>query len=244
MGFPTRLAIASAAPSPAWTKLVLSRLDPAEAEQMRTVIKHSTLQKSVNGFRFRSQPEVFEFLLDHPDFAAAVARELRLARYQITPRSDGAYDAVDMHGIQGSFRPVYTASGERVYCGVGSYRPRFLPTFSGRAVVRLEYQHQIDPEGLPIVENQAEVYVLLDSRIAAFFVRLFNPFLQEVLDQKVGQALTVAKRVSEQVATDPLVVYRLLRKNPGLNRAILVSFRQLLDGNRQEAGLRETTAVC
>lgn len=242
--FSTQPVDAFASPSPAWARAVLNRLGAIEAEQMRMVIEHSTLQKSVERFRFRSQPAIFEFLLDHPDFAAAVARELRIARYRITPRSDGTYDAVDMQGIRGSFRPLYTAHGERVYGGVGTYRPRFFPSFSGHAVVRLRYQHRFDPEGLPVVENRAEVYVRLDNRFAAFFVRLLMPFLHRVVDQKVNQALTVAKRVSEQVAMNPMAVYDRLRQSPVLDRATLESFRQLLDGNRQEARQRETAAAC
>ena len=194
--FSTRTTNAFASPSPDWASVMLSRLDPTEAERIRRVIEHSTLQKSVERFRFRSQPEIFEFLLDHPDFAAAVARELRIGRYRITPRLDGTYDALDVQGIRGSFRPLYTAHGERVYGGVGSYRPRFFPSLAGQAVVRLRYQHRFDPEGRPVVENRAEVYVRLDNRIAAFFARLLLPFLQRVVDQKVNQALTVAKRVS------------------------------------------------
>lgn len=242
--FSTQQVNAFASPSPAWASVVLSRLDPTEAEQMRMVIEHSTLQKSVERFRFRSQPAIFEFLINHPDFAVAVARELRIARYQITPRSDGTYDAVDMQGIHGSFRPLYTAHGERVYGGVGSYRPRFLPSFSGHAVVRLRYQHRFDPGGLPVVENRAEVYVRLDNRIAAFFARLLLPFLQRVVDQKVNQALTVAKRVSEQITMNPTTVYYRLRQSPVLDRATLESFRQLLDGNRQEARWKETATAC
>jgi len=242
--FSTQPVHAFASPSPAWTRVVLSGLDPEEAEQMRMVIEHSTLQKSVERFRFRSQPAIFEFLLDHPDFAAAVARELRLARYRITPRSDGTYDAVDMQGIHGSFRPLYTAHGERVYSGVGSYQPSFFPSFSGHAVVRLRYQHRFDPEGLPFVENRAEVYVRLDNRVAAFFARLLMPFLHGVVDHKVNQALTVAKRVSEQIAMNPMHVYYRLRQSLVLDRATLESFRQLLDGNRQEARQRETAAAC
>ncbi len=242
--FSTQQANAFASPSPAWASVMLSRLDPTEAEQIRMVIEHSTLQKSVELFRFRSQPAIFEFLLDHPDFAAAVARELRIARYRITPRSDGTYDAVDMQGIRGSFHPLYIAHGERVYGGVGSYRPRFFPSFSGRAVVRLRYQHRFDSEGLPVVENHTEVYIRLDNRIAAFFARLLLPFLQRVVDQKVNQALTIAKRVSEQIAMNPMAVYYRLRQSPVLDRATLESFRQLLDGNRQEARWRETATAC
>jgi hypothetical protein len=90
-----QLASVLASPSPTWASVMLSKLSPAEAEQVRMVIEHSTLQKSVEQFQFRSQPEVFEFLLDNPDFAATVARELRVARYRITRRPDSSYDATD-----------------------------------------------------------------------------------------------------------------------------------------------------
>jgi hypothetical protein len=185
--------------------------------------------------RFRSEPAVFEFLLDHPDFAAAVIRELRIAHYRITPRSDGKYDAEDLQGVRGYFQPFSTARGERVYVGVGKYRSRFLPSFSGHAVVRLKYRPRLDSSGRPYIENHADVYVRLDNRFVALFARLLMPFLHRVVDQKVDLALSAAQRLSEQITMNPVAVYDRLRRSSALDRETLEAFHQLLDRDRQEA---------
>jgi hypothetical protein len=236
--FYPQTAEASASSPPAWLGLAFSRPDSPVTVEARRVVEHSTFQKSVERFRLRSAPAVFEFLLDHPDFAASVVRELQIAHYRITPRSDGGYDAEDMQGVRGSFQPFYSARGERAYLGVGTYRSRFLPSFTGHAVVRLRYRPRLDPKGRPYVENHAEVYVRLDNRFVAFFTKLLMPFLHRVVDQKLERALSAAQRLSAQIAMNPKAVYDRLSRSPEMDRATLEAFRQLLDRDRQEAARR------
>ena len=199
------------------------------------MIEHSTFQRSVERVRFRTEPAVFEFLIDHPDFAASVIRELQIAHYRITQRSDGKYDAEDLQGVRGSFQPFSTERGERLYVGVGLYHSRYLPSFSGHAVMRLKYRPRLDSAGRPYIENHADVYVRLDNGFVALFARFLMPFLHRVVDQKVDLALSAAQQLSEQITMNPVAVYGRLKRSSVLDRETLEAFRQLLDRDRQKA---------
>ena len=56
----------------------LARLDEDARGRVEAVLGTSLFAHRVTGLRARSREPVFRFLLDHPHFAAAVARALRL----------------------------------------------------------------------------------------------------------------------------------------------------------------------
>src|SRR3972149_3573917 len=56
--------------------------------------------------RSPSRGAAYRFLLDHPDFAASVARALRLGEYRVTPLEDG-YWGDDNRGAMGRIRVLY-----------------------------------------------------------------------------------------------------------------------------------------
>ena len=64
----------------------LARLDDEARGRAEAVLGTSLFSHRVTGLRSRSREPVFRFLLDHPDFAAAVARALRLGKYQVEAR--------------------------------------------------------------------------------------------------------------------------------------------------------------
>ena len=67
----------------------LDRLDDEARGRAEAVLEGSLFSHRVTGLRSRSREPIFTFLLDHPDFAAAVARALRLGKYQVEARDDG-----------------------------------------------------------------------------------------------------------------------------------------------------------
>ena len=71
--------------------------------------------------RFVARREVFEYLLDHPEFATHVTRTLRVARYRIWRASDGLW-IDDGWGTVGRFSLVYARDGTRVMHARGRYK--------------------------------------------------------------------------------------------------------------------------
>lgn len=65
------------------------RIPPPVQDRLRDVMDHAVFQRAVQDLTFRSHEPVFQYFLDHPDFAAAVARALGVAPYRVEPRPGG-----------------------------------------------------------------------------------------------------------------------------------------------------------
>ena len=120
-----------------------------ERVRFREIVEDPSVSTKVNGDAFTARREVFEYLLDHPEFASHVARMLRTARYRIWRNAEGL-QLDDGWGTVGHFDVVHSAEGLRVMYARGQYKARMLPDISGQDIVRFLKQ-DYRTEKLPIV---------------------------------------------------------------------------------------------
>src|SRR5439155_1693460 len=87
-----------------------TQIPAAERTRLQEVADAASVSARAAGEPFVARPEVFEFLLDHPEFATHVTRALRLARYRIWRGPEGLW-LDDGWGAIGQFSVVYAAGG-------------------------------------------------------------------------------------------------------------------------------------
>src|SRR5213078_3417621 len=105
------LAAAHAAAPPLQLPRDLSNVERARLE---SVARDAFVSTRVEGPTHFMRPEIFEYLLDHPEFATHITRALRLARYRIWHDGQGVW-LDDGWGTRGRFTLVHAAPGRRLY---------------------------------------------------------------------------------------------------------------------------------
>ena len=127
----------------------LPSTDPRRRPGSRSqpVTDNPSLAVKVPGEPFVGRREVFEYLLDHPEFATHVTRALKFARYRIWRTPDADWGSTMAGGRSArsscSTRPV----GMRLMHARGVYQHKILPDIHGEAVVVIDYTVQPAPEG-------------------------------------------------------------------------------------------------
>jgi hypothetical protein len=218
------LSAVGAAPA---TPPLPEHMPPGERERLTRVTEAASVSTHVDGEPFPAPPAVFEYLLDHPEFASHVTRTLKLARYRIWTTPEGLY-LDDGWGATGHFALVYAAPGTRVMYARGQYKHRFLPSIRGQAVVMFGYGFQPMAAGRDRVTSTITGFVKLDSRILAFATKLASGIAQDKADTEARKMVKVFARVSQAVQDNPAGVYEQLRQRPETPRRELEEFRQLL----------------
>ena len=213
----------------------LTRLGDEARSRAETVLEGSLFSHRVSGLRSRSREPIFTFLLDHPDFAAAVARALRLGKYQVEAR-DGGYWGDDTRGARGLMRVLYADAGRRLMHLDGMYEGRGLPTIRGQMLLLVEFDHQDDPKGGTRVEVSITGHVRLDTPlvgpVALLATTLARPAVERAVDRKVRRFFDTVARVSRWAHDQPQEFWAALDGHPEIRQdATLVAFREiLLDG--------------
>src|SRR5262245_15254807 len=175
---------------------VLSEPDRARAA---SVLSHEIFAQRVTGIRYRSREAVFEFLLDHPDFAASIARALRLGQYQVDRVGD-EYVGDDARGARGVVRLLYADPGRRLYHLEGRYDANGLPSIVGEMLVLFEYRHEDDGAGSTVVDSSLTGHVKIDTPgvglLAGVLTGLARPVVTRAVEQKVRRFFHTVARVS------------------------------------------------
>jgi hypothetical protein len=220
-------AARAAADSPAAT--FLAELPAGEREALARLVDAADVGTRVEAEPFLARQDLFEYLLDHPEFASHVARSVREARYRIWSTPAGL-QLDDGWGVTGQFRVVHTANGTRIYHARGEYRRAWLPTIRGEAVTMIEYALSPGPEGRALVQPAVSGFVRLDSRLAALFLKVASLAAQRKADREARQLMKVFARVSRALEERPAEVWAELSRRPDVPRGELEEFGRLLNG--------------
>jgi hypothetical protein len=217
---------ASSAPAaPAVTLPPEMRAD--ERARLERLAEAASVATRVETDPFLSRRQVFEYLLDHPEFATHVTRTLRLARYRIWQTPEGLF-LDDGWGATGHFTVVHAAAGQRVMYARGSFRQSILPTINGEAVAMIQYGITPIGENRDLVHATVSGFVKLDSGFLAVATKVAGPVAQRKADLEARRLIRVFARVSRAIEDNPADVYERLRQRPDVPARELEEFGRLL----------------
>jgi hypothetical protein len=200
---------------------------PADRVRLENVASDAFVSTRVEGPGHFMRPEVFEFLLNHPDFASHVTRALKLARYRIWREADELW-LDDGWGTRGRFAVVHAERGRRLYYARGAFEHRLLPPIRGEAVAVFEYAFHPEPDGRTRVTISASGYLQVDNSVLRALGAVAMPLIQAKADDEAAKLLRVFARASRAIETAPSDVYARVRERPDVPRPELEQFRALL----------------
>lgn len=216
---------------------------PEEARaRAETVLARSAFAQRVTDIRFPSREAVYRFLLDHPDFAASVARALRLGEYRVAPLEDG-YWGDDNRGATGRIRVLYADDHRRLYHLEGRYQRSLLPTIEGQILLLLEFHHEEDEAGGTVVDQSLTGHVRIDTPIVGALAEALGtfsrPLVERAAERKVRRFFRTVARVSRWAYDQPEQLATALDGHPEIEPGpILAAFRAILLADRPPAWAR------
>ena len=180
------------------------------------------------GEPFLARSDVFEFLLDHPEFATHITRALKLARYRIWRGPEGGLWLDDGWGVVGQFSVVYASSGTRVVFAHGQYQSGLLPSIRGQAVVVIEYASAPGADRRSLISPAVKGFVRLDSKIIALAGMLASSVATAKAEKEAKRFVKLFARASRAIEDNPSHVHEAVRQRPDVPAADLEEFRRLL----------------
>ena len=188
------------------------------------MLAHATISTRVEIEPYPLRLDVFDYLLNHPDFATQVTRALKLARYRIWVAPDGL-NLDDGWGVKGVITPFYGDKGLRVVYARGAYHQNVLPDIRGQAIIFVHYGENGTVAGRPGLATSMEVFAWLDSNVLA---NLAGSVAKAKATSEARHALKVFARLSTHLELRADEVLAELARQPDVSRPELDEFRRLL----------------
>jgi len=206
----------------------LDKMDRPTLCRMAAVVNDYTTHRVVPPARTPVQKSVYDFLLDRPVLTSLLVRNLHLAGYRFTRLGPDRWHGDDAQGAEGEIQSLYQDATRRVYHVKGSHRGRLFPAITGEAIVMLNYQAKVGPDGREYIETGIITYSKIDNPVLAVVVRLLQPVLRRVVNDKLTNAFAIFQRLGEVMAADPEQVYRQVETAPEAGAADVEALRVLL----------------
>jgi len=214
------------------------QLPQGERAALEQVVKSASISTRMELPAFPARPEIFEYLLEHPEFASHVTRALRAARLRLWANGD-RLELDDGWGARGQLRLVHAEPGRRLYHVRGRAVQALLPDIYGQSVVEYTYAFRRpagaatggSPGGPAEASTTVAAYVALDSKLLARASAIIGPLAQAKADKEAIRLLKVFGRVSSATVERPEEVLMRLREAQGVPAAELAEFRRLLQAS-------------
>jgi hypothetical protein len=153
----------------------LESMPSATRDALSKVMKDPTLTAVSPADEFVANPDMYQWLLDHPDRTAGAWRKLGVAAVEIKPLKDGRFCWKDENGSELVWQNVAQGPTGRVWYAEGKVNPGpLLPTVSVKAVAVLTYADTPRSTGDAVIKHQIEVFLHTDSKTAALATKLLG----------------------------------------------------------------------
>jgi hypothetical protein len=166
---------------------------PAEArDAVGKVMQQATLSARAGTEEFVSRPEMYRWLLDHPDRVSKAWRRLGVACTDISDQGNGQCGWRDAQGSQLAWKPVWVGPEGRIWYAEGLTKPgAMLPTVPVKAVAVLRHSLGAsgDETGRSVIRHQVDIFIQTDSKAAALVMRMLGPAAPRMAEQGAGQLL-------------------------------------------------------
>lgn len=184
------------------------------ARELREVVQGASYVDTKQGAVFRGHLEVYEYLLNHLDFASQLGRVLDLTDYVIEETGAGTYKATTPNGAWARLQVVYADAEKRVVLAEGKY---------GRAVVILKYA-SFDRQGESFIIYDLYGYVRADNPILNLLLGLFGG----IVNRRVEDLLASIAELNERIYEAPGTIQRDLLAQSEIAPRHLSEFGRIL----------------
>jgi hypothetical protein len=168
--------------------LPINDIPAAERDKVRQVVTQPTFKGRGAGEAFGGRPELYDWLLDHPDRALSAWRRLGAVASEIVNHGDGRYSWSDTRGSAVHWHTVYDQKNLRMWFAEGKVRAApFTPLVPVQAVFVLRHGDIPESSGRSLLIHQTEIFVLTDSRAAALAARMMGGSATRLTEQGLGQ---------------------------------------------------------
>ena len=191
---------------PGELRLLLEVVAENYREQVAQVIKAPTLAAKGTDDEFVAHPQVYDWLVDHPDRTAVAWQRMDVPCVDITALGKGQFYWTDEKGSELAWQAVGRFENGVVWYATGKMKAgALLPTVPVRAVAVLHAPRVVaDKEsGEATFKPTIHVYMLSDSRLATAALRVMGSNAPKMAEEGAEQLLFFFSGVARYLHKKP-----------------------------------------
>jgi hypothetical protein len=193
--------------------LPLTRLTPHGKSLSSRVLNDVTIFRRLPTQVIESDPEMFTFLVDHPDLVINIWEVMGLTKVVLKRTGPHSFHIDDGNGTSGDIHYLYRSPAQTlVYCE-GVYTGSMVPRpIRGRCILSLRCASVRDADSRDLIQCRLDSFLQLDNVGAEMFARTFQNLIGGIADHNFRETTGFAQGVSKACETTPENIQRIAAK--------------------------------
>ena len=225
---PTRAADDRATREEALKLIPLEAMDATSRAQVDAVLSGLTIFRRLPVRVVPCDPELFLFLVRHPDVVVATWQVLGISEMELHKIGAASYRLTDKWGTDAVARFVYQDEDTHVVYVEGTCGgPLFARPARGSALLLLKSGWVREPDGRYYITARLDAFVRVDNGGLELLTKAFQPVIGRVVDNNFTQTIAFVGCLSRTAEINPNGLRRLAAKLTPVDAPVRRRFAQL-----------------
>jgi hypothetical protein len=179
---------------------------------------------------FPCEPKLLDWLIDHPEFVAALWKRLGVDVASIE-RIQGGYEAKDGEAITVRCYPVHVGTELRIYyCTAEANRPLVAKRLHAEMVLAYRYRFSRGVDGRYFVTHQIEGYASASGAVLKAVMRIASGSTEQVVDECLESTLAYFSVLCQLMQVSPTWALKQANRPPdSLSARDAEALKEILD---------------
>jgi hypothetical protein len=194
------------------------RLSPEQKQLTQSIVNGAAIYRRLPTRVIDCDPEMFTFLVQHPEVIADVWRVMGISRVKLDKLSDGAFRGSDGAGTSGSVRFLTSdwgadAKNTALIYANGAYDGKpFVVPLKAQSIVLMRSASIQERNGRRYVTVRADAFIRVDQMAVELVAKSVQPWVNATADRNLVETLTFFSNFSRTAEKNPDGMQRLAAK--------------------------------
>jgi hypothetical protein len=211
-GSPDRLAATSSdeARREAIQAIPFERIDQDARGRVASVLRDTTLYRRMPIRVIDCDPDLYLFLLRHPDVVVNIWRVLGISQLDLGQAESGDYRLAEPSGTRGQMEFLYQSPDKHVAFVEGNYRGPILGRpIAGRCVLLLRSGYVREPNDRHYITTRLDAFMQIDDVPTEIIAKTAYPLMMKTAEHNFEQTLAFVGSLSRTAEVNHRGVQRL-----------------------------------
>ena len=211
-------------------------MSPASRQTAQSIISNTSIYRRLPTRIIDCDPDLFTFLLQHPEVVIDVWRVMGLSQVALTKAPDGSYHGTDGAGTTGNVRYLFSNWGEgahntAVVYADGAYQgPPFGTALKAQTIMLMRSDSIRETNGRRYITVKVDTFVRIEQLGIEIIAKTVQPWIVKTADQNLIETLTFVSNFSRTAEKNPQGMKRLASRlntldEPTRNQLVNLCFR-------------------
>jgi len=203
----------------------LNKLEPAAREKVLSVLNEATFFRRLPTCVFQCDPELYLFLVRHPDVIVAIWRVMGVTKIAMEELGPGRFSFADGEGTQGTAEYLYSSHDIQVIYTDAIYEgPLFNRTVRSRGVIVLRSGYVLETNGHYYITARLDVFLNTDRGAWETLTKTLHPLVGRIADANFSNTAQFVAMLYQTAWENPQTVQRLPERLAGIRPEVRQEF--------------------